>query len=208
MPSCEQTVEIVHCLFHLHAVNWQHIDGLVLHSEGPSPAVDETLWQTQGAETLWPGVSLNDRLVRRRSSPPTHSIAFIPDNHLPDPEIESFPDVLRRSGPQLNRVELGLARHDLYDQASCRSTAILEWNFSNVVTPHRTPAAPSCGTTLLAENGLLFATSENAVRSAASRSFGTPSFLLPGRSICRKLDLAVRWKDNMLHHISCVVDEE
>jgi len=149
--------QLIDILSQLHEHEWEEIGGLRRTDQGDivvAQVLDETFWQTPDVEKFWPPsetvTSLNiqgpySSYVEYISAQVQkyielikihESLSFLRDTI---PRLEAFVRVLPEHSPELNNVKLRLAHKDLhfanmlYDVASGKLTAILDWEFSGVV---------------------------------------------------------------------------
>lgn len=151
--------QLIDFLSQLHAHPWEGIGGLDISVEGEvmlSQVVDETFWQVPDIEKLWPPgetvatlniqgpfltyVALISAQVQKYIQLiQTHEkLAFMRDIL---PRLEAFVAelALPQRADELNQVALRLAHKDLhlanllFDPASGRITAVLDWELSGVV---------------------------------------------------------------------------
>lgn len=151
--------QLIDFLSQLHAHPWEGIGGLNVSAEGEvklAQVVDETFWQVPDVERLWPPgetvatlniqgpfptyVALISAQVQKYMQLiRTHEkLAFMRDTL---PRLETFVSELAQPhrADELNKVALRLVHKDLhlanllFDPASGRVTAVLDWEFSGVV---------------------------------------------------------------------------
>ncbi|MDI1493422.1 MAG: hypothetical protein OHK93_005211 [Ramalina farinacea] len=147
--------QLIDILGQLHEHEWDAIGGLNVNAQGEivlAPVVDETFWQAPDLK-LWPSIetvaSLNIagpyrtyvEYISAQIRQYIHlisihdSLAFMRSD-IPRPE--AFLAALPRHATELNATKLRLAHKDLhwanllYDRASNKITAVLDWEFSTI----------------------------------------------------------------------------
>lgn len=149
--------QLIDVLVQLHAHEWQHIGGLKLTESGevvPGPVLDETFWQVPDILQYWgPEESVETLNICGPFASyveyiSAHIKKYVYAIKLHDslefmrdilPRLDTFLGSLTKHAVELNKVKLRLAHKDLhfgnmlYDSASGKITAIIDWEFAGVV---------------------------------------------------------------------------